>query len=223
MVIPPEYANRSLYHITHINNLPNVIEYGLLSKNEMDRIGIVHKGIAHESIQDRRSTMEVPCGDGGVVHDYVPLYFCKRSPMLFAVNKRYSIEKNILYLEFPIHILETCNGVLTNFSANASTTPDFFDNPSVLHILNWKAIDARYWSTPDYPSSYTKKDKQAEALFYKRLPLKQLKKIVVYDKQCKQEVERIFASYNTDSPTIEIDKPSFDDPGYYFNKKIKIR
>lgn len=218
MVIPPEYANRSLYHITHINNLPNVIEYGLLSKNEKDRIGIVHKDIAHESIQDRRSTMEVPCGDGGVVHDYIPLYFCKRSPMLYVVNKQYSNEKNIIYLEFPIHILETYNGVFINFSANASTTPDFFDNPFALHILNWPAIDTYYWSKSDDPSGNTKKEKQAEALFYKPLPLNQLKKIVVYDEQCKQKVERIFAAYDTGSPTIEI-----GDSSYYFNKRnIKI-
>ena len=211
MVIPPEYADRSVYHFTHINNLPNIIEHGLLSKNEKDRIGIVHEDIAHEGIQDRRSTMEVPCGNGGVVHDYVPLYFCKRSPMLFAVDKQYSIEKNIIYLEFPIHILETCNGVFTNFSANASTTPDFYDNPYVLHKLNWKAINARYWSTIDYPSDITIKEKQAEALFHKQLPLDQLKKIIVYDEQCKQKVERIFAEYETGCPTIEIGGSS-----YYF-------
>lgn len=222
MAIPSKYANRSLYHFTHINNLPKIIKYGILSKNEKNRIGIVHKDIAHESIQDRRSTMEVPCGDGGVVHDYVPLYFCKRSPMLYAVDKQYSNEKNIIYLEFPIHILETYNGIFTNFSANASTTPDFFDNPSVLHILNWKAIDTYNWGKRDDPSGNTMKEKQAEALIYHELPLNKLKKIVVYDEQCKQEVERIFASYNTDSPTIEIDKPSLDDFGYYFNKKIII-
>lgn len=217
MAIPSKYADRSLYHFTHINNLPNIIKYGLLSKNEKNRIGIVHTDIAHESIQDRRSTMKVPCGDGGVVHDYVPLYFCKRSPMLYVVDKQYSNEKNIIYLEFPIHILETCNGVFTNFSANASIAPDFFDDTFVLPILNWAAIDAYNWGKRDDPSGNTMKEKQAEALFYKPLPLNQLKKIVVYDEQCKQKVERIFAAYDTGSPTIEI-----GDSSYYFNKRIQI-
>ena len=211
MVIPSEYADKSLYHLTHFNNLSNIIKYGLLSKNEKDRIGIVHADIAHEGIQCRRSTMEVSCGDGGVVHDYVPLYFCKRSPMLYVVDKQYYNEKNIIYLEFPIHILETCNGVFTNISANASTTPDFFDNPVFLNRLNWEAIGENYWGITDDPSGNIKKDKQAEALFHKQLPLDKLKKIVVYDEQCKQKVERIFAEYDTGCPTIEIGGSS-----YYF-------
>ncbi|MGQ7112742.1 DarT ssDNA thymidine ADP-ribosyltransferase family protein, partial [Escherichia sp. TWPC-MK] len=35
--------------------------------------------------QHRRSEMRVTCGPGGVVHDYVPFYFTKRSPMLLKV------------------------------------------------------------------------------------------------------------------------------------------
>jgi hypothetical protein len=122
MPIPVEYANRPLYHFTHIENLPGILKYGILSTNEMHHRGIAHKNVAYDNIQDRRSVMEVLCGCGGVVHDYVPLYFCKRSPMLYAILQRGIIDqKQIIYLEFPIQILEQYQSVFTD-GENAQTS-----------------------------------------------------------------------------------------------------
>jgi len=62
-----------IYHITHIDNLPGIIEAGgLLANNSAAENGFVN--IAHESIQQRRHSKQVPCGPGGLLHDYAPFY-----------------------------------------------------------------------------------------------------------------------------------------------------
>lgn len=103
MTIPKDYENRSLYHFTHIDNLESILKHGLLSKNEKIKIGLIHRDISYEEIQERRFSTKVTCGNCGCVHDYVPFYFCRRSPMLFAVvNNKIADQKFIIYLEFPI-------------------------------------------------------------------------------------------------------------------------
>jgi len=114
MSIPNKFKYRSVYHFTHIENLPSILEHGLLSTNEMDRRGLSHNVIAYSGIQDRRADMDVTCGMGGKVHDYVPLYFCIRSPMLLAVvNNKIADEQCIIYLEFPISIMDKYPFVFT--------------------------------------------------------------------------------------------------------------
>ncbi len=72
-----------IYHITPIDNLESIIsEGGLLAYNVMLDTGINYTNIAYENIQYRRARIRVPCGAGGVMHDYVPFYFAPRSPML---------------------------------------------------------------------------------------------------------------------------------------------
>jgi hypothetical protein len=77
---------RFLFHITHEKNIPGVLARGLCSKNEARRLNLKYHSIADETIQDRRSTKAVPVGPGGTLHDYVPLFFAARPPMLYAVK-----------------------------------------------------------------------------------------------------------------------------------------
>lgn len=214
-MIPNTFRDKSLYHFTHLENLPSILEHGLLSKNEVQNLGINYSDIAYESIQERRDDMGVPCGSGGCIHDYVPLYFCKRSPMLNAVvSNKISDEQFIIYLEFPIQILEQLHGVFTDHSANTSVLPTFYENPSQLIHLDWEAIDTWSWgSQHDIEGQIpVRRKKQAEALFYKSLELEYLKKIVVWDDSRRELVENEFKEHNTKVPII-----TCEDDYYYIN------
>jgi ssDNA thymidine ADP-ribosyltransferase, DarT len=62
-----------IYHITHIDNLESILSVGgLLAYNVMLETQTNYTNIAYQNIQDRRATTDVPCGGGGVLHDYVP-------------------------------------------------------------------------------------------------------------------------------------------------------
>ena len=76
-----------IFHITPIVTLAKIAASGrLFSKCEIQRLRILTADIAYDNIQGRRAIRKVPCGPGGTLHDYVPLYFAPRSPMLMAIN-----------------------------------------------------------------------------------------------------------------------------------------
>src|SRR5579859_8081474 len=98
MSIPAKHAHRCIYHFTHVENLPRLVKTGFLCNNHPDFPAAGCRSIAEAGIQERRAAMDVPCGPGGKVHDYVPLYFGSLSPMLLAVvNKKNVDQYNILY------------------------------------------------------------------------------------------------------------------------------
>lgn len=77
-----------IFHITHVDNLPKIIEAGGL---RCDRLRAQSTDaavcIAHQHIKDRRARRAVPCAARGFVSDYVPFYFAPRSPMLYTINR----------------------------------------------------------------------------------------------------------------------------------------
>lgn len=208
MAIPKEYQNRSIYHFTHIDNLPGILEHGLLSTNEKNRLGIKHTAIAYTDIQARRSCMDVPCGCGGVVHDYVPLYFCKRSSMLLAViNGKIADQQLIIYFEFPISIINHYPWVLTDASANTGMPPKFYDNEENLGKLKWEHIDSFSWSMP---SDRAKQARQAELLMHKNIPITAASKIIVWNKWIR---DKVMAAY--EEAKMKVPQIGFDNIHYY--------
>src|SRR5690349_4487177 len=93
-----------IYHITHINNLSSILRDGSLW-SDADRINREYTptNIAYEHIKQRRFITPVRIGIGGTLANYVPFYFCKRSPMLCAIYKggvtgTAETQQNIIYL-----------------------------------------------------------------------------------------------------------------------------
>ncbi len=75
-----------IYHLTHQNNLPDILESGCLHcVNDLGNQASVN--IAHPAIQTRRAITPVSAGPGGALHDYVPFYFANRQPMLYALHR----------------------------------------------------------------------------------------------------------------------------------------
>lgn len=58
-----------LHYITHINNVPSIIQMGILSRNKARHDKINNHDISMESVQDRRSDKKIP-GTNKVLHDY---------------------------------------------------------------------------------------------------------------------------------------------------------
>jgi ssDNA thymidine ADP-ribosyltransferase, DarT/HD domain len=200
MPIPPKHAKRFIYHFTHIDNLPDILQSGFLCNTHPDFPNTGCRSIAEEGIQERRAAMEVPCGPGGVVHDYVPLYFGSLSPMLLAViNKKNVDQMDILYFEFPIFLLDRDDVVFTDASANALVPPNFYEDPSELENLNWGAIDSLKWSSPD---DQAKHQRMAEALVFSSLPLLEAARVVVWNESIRDRVQAIVKEAGVPFPPL---------------------
>jgi hypothetical protein len=88
LIVASVPTNPKIYHITHVRNLPNIVQCGVLWSDakrielnlNCDVVGLTH-------IKQRRlREIEVDCYPGTHVGDYVPFYFCPRSIMLFILH-----------------------------------------------------------------------------------------------------------------------------------------
>lgn len=150
--------------------------------------------------------MAVPCGPGGVVHDYVPLYFGSLSPMLLGViNKKNVDQFEILYFEYPITLLDREDVVYTDASANTNDPPSFYDDPTNLDKLNWTEIDSLKWSSQ---TEQLRHERMAEVLVRSSLPIQDALRIVVWNGDVKKHILELAVKFGANVPPITFEDPS---------------
>ncbi|OOX29516.1 hypothetical protein BJL85_15760 [Vibrio parahaemolyticus] len=202
-MIPNEFKGRYAYHFTHIDNLPSIIESGLLSTNEKQKNGIEHTDVANSSIQERRSKMIVTCGPGGVVHDYVPFYFAKRTPMLLNIVKSKNVDQElVVFLAVPIDKVTERNTVFSEASANTTVPPQFHSKPKHLSKLNWDVIDCWKWT---YSDGNSKHEKMAEMLVHQKIGIDDVSHIVVWHKGFKNHVKKTLEQHGVEGIKVVTD------------------
>ena len=144
--IPANHKERFFFHFTHMNNLESILKHGILCTNKKDELKIKHFNVAANTIQERRSSMDVTCGPEGKVHDYVPFYFTAVNPMFLRLVNTKNVDQHLmLYFAISIDKLLGKNCVFTDASANTAIPPNFYSNPDDLDKLDWSAIDSRKW------------------------------------------------------------------------------
>lgn len=133
------YGIDFLYHFTHVDNMPSIREHGLLSHNAAHQAGLVTEDISDPDVQELR-------GDKSVfdrpLHDYVPLYFNPKNPMLYRRRARRD-DLVILFLDRELLVQD---GVAFSDGNAASGPTNFFNDVSLLDSLDWECIRAEYWN-----------------------------------------------------------------------------
>lgn len=74
-----------LYYLAPVENVASIRQHGILSLNEVKRRGLTFRTVAADYAQQRRASRQV---DGLQIHDFVPLFFTKYTPMLAVVKRR---------------------------------------------------------------------------------------------------------------------------------------
>jgi len=174
-------------HMTHVGNLPLILKSGgLLSTSELNRRGIKSTSIAYSDIQDRRAFTMVPCGQRGVVHDYVPFFFSPLSPMLYAIKMKKVAscpdgQASIVHLVSSAEAIRAagCGFVFTDGHAIMDMT-QFYDDLSQLGQVNWNVMKSRYWfDTVLYPDRSRRR--QAEFLVHEFVEWRLITEVVAID------------------------------------------
>lgn len=203
MPIPPKHNSRHIYHFTHLDNLPGLLKNGFLSVNEQKGQGVNHRSIASRNIQERRATTKVTCGPRGVVHDYVPLYLCKRTSMLLrVVNSKNCDQPLLIHFAFPIELIEKKDVVFTSAAANTGIPPTFYEDPNDLEHLTWGEIDSLSWKSATESLGQAK---MAEVLVHRQLQLTEASHIVVWNEDIKKHVKKEFNDAGLKPPKIQCD------------------
>lgn len=215
MSIPTPYSGKYFFHFTHLQNLDSIVKHGILSTNKKKELGIEHLDVASESIQERRSSMNVTCAPNGKVHDYVPFYFCSRNPMFLSlVNSKNVDQQMMVFLAFKSERLLADDVVFTDASANTIPPPNFYNDPTDLDKLDWTAIESKKWS----PETDDERHKRmAEVLFLEKVPVDSIDSIIVWNDNIKKAVIKIFEDNKITPPDISFE-PFKSKYYFYFTK-----
>ena len=140
-----------IYHITDVENLPGILAGGgLRSDAAMAQHNPAVIGYGH--IKQRRMTeIQVDCCGGRFVGEFVPFYFCPRSPMLFTVNKGATglapgCQRTIVHLVSTVAAGIGQNRPWSISDGNAGAFHAAFSaDLTSLAGLDWAAIRATQW------------------------------------------------------------------------------
>lgn len=206
-----------IYHITHLSNLSNILQHNTLFCNtERIKRKLNSMSIAYQELKQRRLQKIVPVTPYGALGDYVPFYFCNRSPMLYAIHTG-CVEGFVGKQADIIYLVSSVNNVIveekqlwcfTDGHAIEEFT-DFYASLEQLDQIDWNTIDDWSWrNTLDDPDK--KRKKQAEFLVYKKFPLSSIEKIGVYSNQQKAIVATMLQSNQCKLP-VDIERKWYYD------------
>jgi hypothetical protein len=189
--------------MTHIGNLDAIFGAGaLLAISRLDAKRAAFTNIAYDSIQARRAAKRVPCGPGGCLHDYVPFYFTKRSPMLYTINRGNvpcdGGQDALVHLISTVQkVSEAGLGFAFSDGHGIMAYSNFYDDLTRLDQLDWEVIASKNWADTTEDGD-RKRRKQAEFLVLDRLPLQLLSAVVVRTPERRNEVETLLKRHELD-------------------------
>ncbi|MFH1008533.1 MAG: DUF4433 domain-containing protein [Candidatus Latescibacterota bacterium] len=204
-----------IYHITPIDNLRLILEAGdMWAKRVLDQEDSGYTAIAHQTIQDRRAHTPVPCGPGGVLHDYVPFYFAPRSPMLYTIS-RGNVAGFSGGQDSVVHIVSMAQTVrnaglrfvFTDGHGIMAFT-EFFTDLVDLDKVDWDIMSADYWTDTDDDTD-RKRRRQVEFLVHERFPVNLIQEIGVMNQSKKNETAAELAEFDLTIPVVIR-------PGWYY-------
>lgn len=182
-----ELNNVILYRITHIENIPHILQYGIAHKDSINK-NPFYKNIGDLSLIDNRRKKKVYIDNGAfkpvksihsiVLGDFIPFYFGVKMPMLYVAQHGGNFVENatspadIIYLGCAVS--KIVSSKLNFFFSNGHATDmltSFYDRSKInelVNIIDWDAVKSSYWGGTE--NLNIKRKKQAEFLVSGDLP-----------------------------------------------------
>ena len=159
---------KALYHITHFENLSNILQYGLASHNLAHKNKLLSKDISLLEVNQLRNRKE-PIFNRNL-HDYVPLYFNPRNAMLYL---RQMTENDLVILKLPNVLLSREGSIFTAGNAAAKGTRIYHSVEDFKKLPLDTIVDSQSW----FMKPGIKHAMCAEVLVYERIDLPHIKTI----------------------------------------------
>lgn len=205
-----------LYHITPVENLPSIMNTGLLSYCVCNTKNVNFQSIAHKRIQNSRHCKQVPLHPFGSIHDYIPFHFSPRQLMLYSIVKGKvrgcdTPQHEIVHLVTNMQIIidHKIPFVFTDGHAISDNTI-FFNNPNDIDELDWEIINCHNTYSREW-----KRKKQAEFLIYNSLSWDLIEEVGVMEKETEKAVLELYNLLNI-SGTISHQPKTVIRPNWYW-------
>jgi hypothetical protein len=123
--------------------------------------------------------------------------------LLSVINARNVDQQLLIYLAFPITLIEDERVVFTDAAANRATAPPaFYTDPGDLSRLDWNAIDCLRWDAGGDAQNHAR---MAEVLIHTRVDLATASHIIVWNPSVAAIVREIYAEPSLEPPEIRTD------------------
>ncbi len=159
-----KYGIKYLYHMSHTDNLANILKYGLFPHSNQYK----KRDISNPDVNNRRNKRE-PIYHRKI-HSYVPFYLNPRNAMLYVQEKK----ENIVIFAANPKIIFKNNSIITDGNASSKST-NFYRDAVDLGKLDWDCLYDTTW----FNHKDGKRTKMAEVLVYPDVGIEYLDKIFV--------------------------------------------
>lgn len=144
---PKKPEIKSLYYITHVENLRSIFSHGILSHRAVEERGVKYRAIYDAEIVGHRKLKQTP--DGRSLWEFANVYFQPRNPMLYRGVHEVD-RKDVVVLGLQPRVLEIPNAYLTDGNA-ANNATAFFDYKNGVEAVSniWSTIIGEWWNSVD--------------------------------------------------------------------------
>lgn len=190
-----------LYYITHIDNLPSILQRGILSHDRIVRDEVPFTPVYDAGIVANRRDILTP--DGRTLWSFANLYFQPRNPMLYRVLHEKSPD-DIVILAVQPDVVSRNDIFVSTGNAAHSLSEILPAREGVRHIPEIRRdTDVDWWTEADG----SKRKIMAECLAPDCLPAHLIRTIYVASREAASRVERIIQPRNL---------PVIPDPKMFF-------
>ncbi len=192
-----------ILRLTHIENLPTILSReGLHSSNKTPFDQFPYKPIHNPNIQQKRHIQIIPCGPKGTLHDYVPFYFGRLSPMLFQIHTKQipccpDGQEKVIYLVAHVQeIIENNMKYVFSDGHGIARFTKYFDNIVNLDKIDFQIVNQKQWADDESDRDRQRK-KQAEFLIHDFCPWICVREIIVMNQNMRDVVLEIFSKFSS--------------------------
>src|SRR5713101_603597 len=182
---------KGLFYITHVENVPSILQRGILAHSLVESQQIAFKPIYDSDIVSNRKAKPTP--DRASLWEYANLYFQPRNPMMYRVVHE-KTNKELVVIGVTPGVLNTSGVLITDGNA-ANRVTSFHRLEEGLRVIQdqWKIIQSEFWNDLDG----SKRKIMAECLVPDRITPDCIHTIFVADHDVKNRVEAMIGSSKT--------------------------
>jgi len=177
---------KELYYITHIDNLPSILEHGILSHNQIEAKQLAHRTSYNIEVVERRKSRYTPAGKS--LWDYANLYFQPRNPMLYTVTDGGRDVNNHVILAIRFDVMNDPDIYITVGNAASNLSNMLPKGQGLRHLPRMqKDINLVWWSAEEG----TKRRIMAECLVPDMIPADKINAVYVATHDVARRIEPI--------------------------------
>jgi hypothetical protein len=194
MGIKDAQNGKLLYHMTKLDNLPSIIENGLVSRRILNETKTLFSDVANTDIINKRTQLGLD--------KYVPFHFHPYSSFDFAVRFSYP-DFEFVYICITRQLARENGFKILPMHPLSIGDCTLLDYDEGFEKIDWEVLTDK-----NRNDEYAKHVKMAECLTDKIIPVQCFQSINVRNEEIKKQVEDMLEKYNIDEkpPYVNINK-----------------